>query len=198
MAGVQTPDAIRTRRMTRRFDPTRPVDDALLRGLLDLARFAPTAGHAQGVDLVVLTDPVDREAYWATTAPSARDAWVRGVSTAPVLVVVCADPRAYADRYGAADKVGRAAGWTTPWWDTDAAMAALAILLGAHDAGLGGLWCGIPGAVQPQVRRLLGIPEQVRLVGLLALGHRGGDTPRSPSLDRHRRTHDEVVHRGRW
>lgn len=199
---MDTFDAVRGRRMTRRFDPDRPVDDATLRAVLDLARWAPSAGATQGTDLVVLTDDAARARYWAATAGTRRpNAWLRGVSAAPVLAIVTSHPDAYLDRYAEPDK-GRTDrnldDWPIPYWDTDAAMAAMLVLLGARDRGLGALWCGIPPTRHDAVREAFAIPAGRRLVGLLALGHPLGPTPRSPSLRRRRRTHDEVVHRDGW
>lgn len=197
--------AVRTRRMCRRFDPARAVPDAVVDELLDLATRAPSAGHTQGWEFVVLSTPPQREVFWdAASGPRARpDPWLRGVRAAPVLVLVLSDPGAYLDRYAEPDK-----GWTdrslerwpVPFWDTDAAMAAMIILLAAQERGLGALFFGVPADAVPGVRSSLGIPPDLRTVGVVALGHPDPDTPtpRSPSLSRGRRRLGDVVHRGRY
>lgn len=191
--------------MCRRFDATREVPGEVVDALLDLAIRAPSAGHTQGWEFVVLTTPADRERYWhATSAPGAPpDRWLRGVRPAPVLVLALSDPDAYLDRYAEADK-----GWTdrslqrwpVPFWDTDTAMAAMILLLGAQERGLGALFFGVPPPAHAAVHSVFGVPERLRIVGVVALGHPDPEspTPRSPSLRRGRRGLGEVVHRGRF
>ncbi len=206
--------------MTRRFDPDRPVPGQVLAETLDHAVRAPSAGFSQGWDFVVLTEADDRLRFWSATAvdpvaettvdptagatadPGRPDGWLRGVSAAPVLVVCCADPGAYLERYAEPDK-----GWTDrdpkrwpiPYWDVDVGMAALLMLLTAVDHDLGALFFGVPGDRHESVRSAFGIPGDRRLVGVVALGYPLGDRrdhPRNPSLARGRRT--GVIHRGRF
>lgn len=193
--------AIRGRRMVRRFDPDRALDPAVVRGLVDLAIRAPSAGFTQGWDFVALLEPADRSAFWhAATPPGPEDGWLRGVRAAPALLVCLADPAAYLDRYAEPDK-----GWTdrsperwpVPYWDTDTAMAAMLVLLGAVDAGIGALFFGVPGERHGAVRAALDVPAGRRLVGVIALGHEA-ERVRSPSLRRGRRPVGEVLHVGRF
>jgi len=176
--------------------------------LLDLASRAPSAGHTQGWELVVLTAADDRERFWRSasdpqaTGDAAPDAWLRGVRAAPVLVVALSDPAAYLDRYAEPDK-----GWTerslerwpVPYWDTDTAMAVMILLLAAQEHSLGALFFGVAPRAHRGVRSALQIPERLRIVGVVALGHpdAGSPTPRSPSLGRGRRGVN-AVHRGRF
>ena len=194
-------DAVRRRRMVRRFDPAAPVSPQLVRDLVALAVRAPSAGFTQGWDFVALLDAGDRSAFWeATDAGGLPDAWRRGVSAAPVLVLCLSDPDAYLDRYAQPDK-----GWTdrsthrwpVPYWDTDTAMAAMVLLLGAQDAGLGALFFGVPAERHDAVRTAFGIPERRRLVGVVALGHEAQRVAGSPRT-RRRRPLDEVLHVGRF
>ena len=135
----------------------------VVRDLVALAVRAPSAGFSQGWDFLALLDPADRDAFWsATDDGTPPDAWRRGVSAAPALVLCLSDPGAYLDRYAQPDK-----GWTdrstdhwpVPYWDTDVAMAAMVMLLGAEDAGLGALFFGVPVERHDAVREALGIPR---------------------------------------
>lgn len=196
--------AIAGRRMTRRFDPERPVPTAVLDTALRLALRAPNAGFSQGWDFVVLTEPGDRERFWSATTDSAAepDAWLRGVRAAPALVVCCSDPQSYLDRYAEADKPWQdkdAAHWPVPYWDVDTGMAALIMLLVAQDAELGGLFFGVPVERLDAVRSALSIPHGRNVVGVVALGYpaprgSGHGSPRR----RERRPADEVLHAGRF
>ena len=88
-------EVVRRRRMVRRFDPDRPIDHNTVRKVLAAALRAPSAGHTQGWDFVVLDTPEARQHFWAATADREPDAWLLGVSAAPTLIVCCSNPEAY-------------------------------------------------------------------------------------------------------
>jgi nitroreductase len=200
---VELSDVVRARRMVRSYDPDRSVDPRIVRDLLQLATRAPSAGFTQGWDFVVLQRPDDRDRFWdaATPAGADPDRWLRGMRTAPVLVLCLSDPERYLDRYAEPDK-----GWTdrspdrwpVPYWDVDTGMAALLILLGAVDAGLGGCFFGVPGARHDSVRQALRVPAGRRIVGMVSIGYAPADPPerRSPSLRRGRRPIPDIAHDG--
>lgn len=199
-------EVVSRRRMVRRFDPDRPVPLDVVRDLVALAQRAPSAGFTQGWDVLALLDAADRERFWAVTreeqspAPDPGSPWLRGVSAAPVLLLVLSDPAAYLDRYAEPDK-----GWTDrspdrwpiPYWDTDAAMAAMLVLLGATDRGLGALFFGVPAGRHEAVKAAYAVPPGRRVVGVIAVGHEA-QRVRSPSLRRGRRALGDVLHVGRF
>jgi nitroreductase len=195
-------EVVRRRRMVRRFDG-RPPPRQLLDGVLGSALHAPSAGFAQGVDLVVLEGAEQVDWFWrVTTDPARWSAPLGGRSGAPVVVLVLSGKQAYLDRYAEPDKAGLGldaeAGWPVAYWDLDAAMAAMLLLLAAVDAGLGGWFFGVFHGEQRLLSEL-GVPAGHRLVGAVALGHPApGDRPTGSSVRRRRRTFDEVVHCGRW
>lgn len=196
----QVAAALLDRRMTRVFldDPVAHADvsDVLACGLR-----APNAGFSQGWDFVVLSTPAQRARYWQACLgenPGRPDAWLRGVSRAPVLIVCCSDPQAYLDRYAEPDKPwqDRDPGhWPIPYWDTDTAMAAYGMLLRAHELRLRALFFGVPAPAHATVREALSVPAGRRLVGVVALG-RPDPAPRPGRVRRPRRPTAEVVHDG--
>jgi nitroreductase len=208
VTGVEHEDVVRARRMVRAYDPARPVDDAVLTRLLEHATRAPSAGFSQGWDFVVLRGEA-RTRFWDVTTDEEPDSWVRGMRTAPVLLLCLSDPERYVRRYAEPDKSGAAAApgsqgravddaaWPVPYWDVDTGMAALLVLLGAVDAGLGGCFFGVPDHRHDAVREAFAIPSGRRLVGVVSLGHPAPDRP-SPSLRRGRRGVGEVAHEGRF
>ncbi|MFC7492128.1 MULTISPECIES: nitroreductase family protein [unclassified Knoellia] len=204
MGAMDLTEAVSRRRMVRRFDADRAVPFETVERLVALAQRAPSAGHTQGWDVLALTSAQDRERFWevsreeTATEPGQSSPWLRGVSAAPVLLVMLADPTAYLDRYAEPDK-----GWTDrspdrwpiPYWDTDTAMAAMVILLGAVDAGLGALFFGVPAGRHDAVRAAYAVPPGRRVVGVIALGHEARRV-RSLSLRRGRRPLGDVLHHG--
>ncbi len=206
--------AVRTRRMVRNYDPKRPVPREVVNALLSLAVRAPSAGHTQGWHFLVLDDITSCSAFWtATTNGLAPNSWLTGMRTAPVLVVCWSDKQAYLDRYAEPDK-----GWTdrdenrwpVPYWHLDAGMAAMILLLGAVDAGLGACFFGVPPERWTALRHAFAVPEGLSPVGVVSLGHPAagdralddralddrGPERRSPSLRRGRRAFTEMVSYG--
>lgn len=186
--------------MTRAFS-NRPLEPGVVDGLVDLARRAPSAGNTQGWDIVVL-EGLDTARLWDVTLPVERRADFRwpGLLQAPAIGLVFADRDAYLARYGEPDKARSALvdrdRWPVPYWQLDAAMAVMIMLLGAEELGLGALWFGVFRDADRLVASL-GVPASHELVGALALGH---PLPSEPgrSASRPRRPLHEIIHRGRW
>src|SRR4051794_12205698 len=164
-------DAIRRRRMVRAFE-RRPIDDDVLDRVLDAARRVPSAGNAQGVDLLVIDEP---ERYWSLTFAGDRSSfrW-QGLFDAPIIVVPIVDPEAYAARYAEPDKAGTGLGtvdaWSVPYWWIDGGMAVENLLLAAVDEGLGALFFAL-FEVEARVLAAFGVPPGRRALGAVALGH---------------------------
>ena len=194
---MELTDAVRGRRMTRAYDPTRPVSREQVDNLLRLAVRAPSAGHTQGWDFLVLADITSIDRFWSATSGSGEpDSWLARLRTAPVLVVCLSDREAYLDRYAEPDKGWTdrdEARWPIPYWHVDVGMAAMILLLAAHEAGLAACFFGVPGERWPALFERFAIPAGRAVVGVVSLGHPAPDV-RSPSLKRGRRPLADVVH----
>ena len=202
MVAVEFVDVVRRRRMVRDYDPDRPVPPEVRERLLAHAIRAPSAGFTQGWAFLVLETPEERDRFWAaTTGDSPADGWLTRMRRAPLLIVALSCKEAYLDRYAEPDK-----GWTdrdesrwpVPYWDVDAGMAALLVLLTAVDEELGACFFGVPPDRVPAFRGAFGVPDDHRPVGVVSVGYPGPADRPSPSLRRGRRGIDDVVHRGRW
>ena len=199
-------EVVRRRRMVRQYDPDRALPDGVLDRLVDVALRAPSAGFTQGVSFLILQDEPDRRRFWNATAGGDHngepDSWLRGMRTAPGLVLVLCSADAYLDRYAEADKgwTDRSTGrWTAPYWFVDAGMAAMAALYAIVDADLGGCFFGVPAHRVDVVRDAFGIPADQDLVGVISVGYRAPDERRSGSPRRRaRRPRAELVHHGSW
>lgn len=180
--------------MARRYRPD-PVEPGALKRIADAVRRGPSAGFAQGATVIVVTDP-QRRAEIAALADEA--AWVakgyeRWLSAAPAHLVLCVEPGRYRARYSEPDK--DLSTLAIPWWWVDGGAALMLILLAAVDEGLG---AGFLGAHDlPELGPMLGVPDDVEVVGIVTIGHPADDQPPS-SADRGRRPADEVVRREGW
>ena len=196
-------EVIRKRRMVRAYDRERPVPDDVVDRLLEHAIRAPSAGFSQGWDFLVLRSAADRDRFWESTREdpdTEPDSWLRGLMTAPLLVVCLSDKDRYLDRYAEPDKGWsdrEEARWPVPYWDVDTGMAGLMMLLTAVDAGLGSCFFGIPPAAHAAFRAAFGVPANRTPVGVVSVGYAATDR-RSPSLRRGRRPVTEVAHEGRF
>ncbi|MGI8760917.1 MAG: nitroreductase family protein [Jatrophihabitantaceae bacterium] len=192
---MELTDAVRRRRMVRAYDPDRPLSRETLDGLLALAVQAPSAGYTQGWRFLVLDDITSRAAFWRATADGPPDPWLQRMQTAPALIVCFSDKSAYLERYAEPDKgwTDRAeARWPVPYWHIDTGMAALILLLGAQDAGLGACFFGVPAEHWDALRSAFAVPAQLSPVGVVSLGYPAADV-RSPSLKRGRKRLADVV-----
>lgn len=159
-------EAIKTRRSIRKFEDT-PVPPEALKQVLEAGRIAPSAGNRQPWKFLVVTDPETRKEL----VPLCRDQGF--VGQAGAVIVACApDP-------------------TMKWHMVDVAIAVDHMTLAAHALGLGTCWIG---AFEPEaVKRLLDIPEEVKVVCLLPVG-----VPAADGSMRPRKPFDEVVVYERW
>lgn len=126
----------------------------LLECVLECARYAPSAKEAQPWRFVVIRDPITRLAV-ATAAfhhPHVR--------TAPILVLCCARIHSHVSGTG------------RPSWPLDLAAAAQSMMVAAADLGVAASW--IPGFREPAVREAAGIPADVPVVALIAIGYPDG------------------------
>jgi nitroreductase len=191
---------LRRRRMIRSYDEARPVPSQAVEAVLAAALRAPSAGFTQGVSLLVLTREPDREAFWRATA-EADSAWLRGMRSAPVLILVWTSEEAYLDRYAEPDKgwIDRdPARWSAPYWFVDAGMASMAALLSAVDQELDACFFGIPVDRIGAVREAYEVPMSQLSVGVISLGYQRSVGIAGSPARRPRKNTSEVIHRGSW
>ena len=187
-------EVVRRRRMVRTFTET-PVPKESLERILGNAVRGPSAGFSQGQSFLLLTEPADRERFWATAGAAVNES----AQTAPAVIVPMSCKRVYLDRYAQPDKGWTdrdEARWPVPFWHIDTGMAALLILQTVVDEGLGAIYFGIvPEAVQP-FRDAFGVPEDQEPIGAIAIGYDAETQKRD--LRSKRRSVDDVLHYGRW
>ncbi len=165
-------EAIHTRRSIRRFTSA-PVPEGTVETLLRAAMAAPSAGNQQVWRFVVLRSPDARRAVAAANPHAGM------LAEAPLGIVVCADTAA--ERYPG-------------FWVQDCSAAIQNILLAAHAAGYGAVWLGYhPREDRVEaVQEALGIPRDVRPLGVVAVGRPAEEKGRVDRYD------PDKVHHERW
>lgn len=147
-------EAILERRSVRAFTPE-SVPDEVVDTILDAAQWAPSAGNCQARDYIVVEDPRVKKAL----SEAALDQ--RFIEAAPITIVVCANERRSAHRYG---RRGREL-----YCLLDAAAATQNLLLAVHALGLGGCWVGAFN--DRQVVEALNLPPWLKPVAIIPLGY---------------------------
>ena len=187
-------EVVQRRRMVRTFTEATVPKKSLDRILGNAVR-GPSAGFSQGQAFLLLTEPGDRERFWAIAGAAVSSS----AQTAPAVIVPMSCKRVYLDRYAQPDKGWTdrdEARWPVPFWHIDTGMAALLILQTVVDEGLGAVYFGIvPEAVQP-FRDAFGVPDDQEPIGAIAIGYDAETAKRD--LRSKRRSVDDVLHYGRW
>jgi nitroreductase len=196
---VEFAEVVRKRRMARGFT-SQPLPFAAVERGVRTAQHAPSAGFAQGVSFVVVTEPDRRQ---ASARSAGQDRCTRAghrpwISEAPVQLVVGTSEQLYRDRYRERDKLrpdGSETEWPVPSWHTDAGAALMLLLLAAVDEGLSAAFVGVYHLRKLQA--YLGIPAEHLPIGVVLVGH-GAPDMFAASLARGRRPLAGVLHRERW
>jgi len=167
-------EVLRRRRMIRTFD-ARAVPEAVLEELLRVAQHAPSAGHTQPLEMIVVRDAEVRKGL-------ARASWSRGArpDAGDVTVVFCGDLLREANQYGARG--------VQKYLYIDVAYSALLFMLAATDRDLATAFIG--DFHEEHVQAVLKLPPHVVPVGMVIVGY--GDEPARPRSWRPLR---DLVHR---
>ena len=165
-------ECIKARRSVRSYS-SRQVEEGDLRGVLEAARLAPSAGNRQHWKFVVVRD-ADLRSKLADAANGQGF-----VAQAPVVIAACATATDHVMSCG------------HPSHLVDLAIAMDHMTLAARALGLGTCWIG--AFDQGKVKALLGVPAGATVVGLLPMGHPSAWPSPTP-----RKGFEDVVCHDRW
>ncbi len=165
-------EAIQQRRSVRSYQD-REVEEEKLKQVLEAGRLAPSARNLQEWKFVVVRDKELRGQL--VEAANGQ----QFVGQAPVVIAACAPEHEHVMSCG------------HPSHLIDVAIAIDHMTLAARELGLGTCWIGAFN--QQKVRDVLGIPESVEVVELLALGY-PADWPGAKP----RKRFDEIVSYDTW
>jgi len=148
------------RRSIRRYRG-KPIPDDVLRNILEAGRLAPSADNAQPWHFVVVTEQ-------KTKAKLSTGRWNRFIKNSPVTIVGCG----YADN---------------EWSTVDVTIALENMVIAAEAQGVGSCWIG--DFREDEVKELLGIPDNLKVVALVSFGY-PVVRPRSPK----KKSLEKIVH----
>jgi nitroreductase len=150
-------EAIRSRQSVREY-ADRPVEKQKIEAVVEAARLAPSAGNRQEWRFVIVTDSTNRKKMSKAAAGQLF------VGNAPCILACCADTDYHEMRCGQL------------CYPIDVAIAIDHITLRAVELGLGSCWIG--AFYEDEVKKLLKIPDNIKVVELLTLGYPKEDTLR--------------------
>lgn len=200
---------VKKRRSIRRFKPD-PIPDDQIEKIIDVARWAPSGFNMQPWEFLVVKKPELKEKIIdlinqlrpiTRNMEQTRESWMgkpwkmtglteknMDYTTAPVYIILLGDPRTNSGlpmfiRY---DEKSR-----RMIYYSSLANAFIYMHLAATALGIGAQWVSIThtGYVQSMIKKLFGIPAELEVFDMIALGY-PGINPR-PKLMRNRK---EIIH----
>lgn len=167
-------DAIRTRTSVRAYRSD-PVEPEKLERILDAARLAPSGKNGQPWTFIVITDPKIKQ----DLVPACKGQSF--IAEAPVVIAACGrEDLAY-------QKMGG-------YWNSmpvDIGIAFEHLMLAAAAEGLGTCWIG--AFMEEEVRSILGVPKEHKIVALTPVGYPAGER-----IVRPRKALQDILMKDRW
>jgi nitroreductase len=165
-------DAIKVRRSIRAYQD-RQVEEEKLLVVLEAGRLAPSARNLQDWKFIIVRDKEKRQSL--SVAAKGQPF----VAQAPVVIAACGTETEYIMTCG------------QHTYPIDVAIAIDHMSLEALEQGLGTCWIG--AFHEDQVKEILGVPNKIRVVVMLALGY----PAESPSA-RPRKRVEEIISYDGW
>jgi len=155
-------EAIYNRTSTRNFS-SKEVSNDMLYHIIEAGTQAPSSGNMQPWEFVIVKDTNQKNKLIKSTYSGfySKDAKTQGwLLNAPVIIVICANYKRTASRYGKMSE---------EWALIDTANAVQNMILTATENNLGTCWVG--GVLEDELKDLLELPSYLIPLGLLPIGY---------------------------
>jgi nitroreductase len=143
-------DAIKTRKSVRKY-LDKSVEEDKLNKVLEAGRLAPSASNRQEWRFVVVRDPGTIKKIMHASGEQAF------IAQAPLVIIACAETDGHMMRCG------------IPCFIVDISIALDHMTLMATELGLGTCWIGNFDA--DEIKEILNIPDEIRVVSVMPLGY---------------------------
>lgn len=151
-------DLIMSRRSIRKYK-AEPIPQEILERILEAGRYAPSASNAQPWHFIVLTEPEIMDKL-------SHGRWNSFIRESAFTVVGCAyEGSAYSRK----------------WSTIDSTIALQNMVIAAWSLGIGSCWVG--DFEDSEVRRILNVPKDWKIISLISFGYPDetpSTTPRKP------------------
>jgi len=145
-------DIMKSRRSVRKYKND-TIPDQVLTQVLEATRIAPSGKNLQPWKFIIVRKREKREKLAVASNNQSF------VAQAPVVIVACGFPDMCYQNQGSYMKS----------WPIDVSIALDHLMLMAREQGLGTCWIG--AFKEDEVKRILSIPDEVRVVALTPLGY---------------------------
>jgi len=170
---METFEALMTRRSIRSFTD-REISHDVIEKLLRAGAQAPSGGNRQPWRFIMVTDSAKIKQF----DPDGK--WQSFVSSAPAVLVACANPHDTWERYDENDQC----------WVLDTSAAIENILIAMHALGLGAVWT--LSFSKNVVRKVCSIPKHWQLISIVPFGYYDAESDVNKRM-RPRRPLEEVA-----
>ena len=159
--------AIRQRSSVRAYKAT-DVEEDKLKKILEAARLSPSASNRQEWKFIVVRNK-------ETKKKLAKAAFEQSfIAEAPIVIVACGtEPKAMM-------------GCGQPAHTVDVSIACAFMILQAYELGLGTCWIG--AFREDETKKILNVPEHIRVVAMTPLGY-----PNEPPSAKSRKSMNQIV-----
>ncbi len=174
-------DVVTARKSVRSYS-SQEIEEETLNRILEAARLAPSWANKQCCKYIVVKDKAKIDAM-----ASMLNSWLK---QAPVIVAACADPKDSGARNG------------MDYFLVDVGISMQQLVLAATDLGLGTCWIG--AFDEAKIKKILGVPEAVKVVALTPIGYPaekegfGGKLAKTLIGSGKRKPLEEMVHWDKW
>jgi nitroreductase len=162
-------DVIKARRSVRRYKQD-PIPEEVFSRVMEAARLAPSGKNLQPWKFILVKDQGLKDKL----AEASRRQFF--IAKAPVVIAACGYP----------DRSYQHQGNYMTSWSIDVTCALDHLMLQAQEDGLGTCWIG--AFEEKDVRRILKVPEGVRVLALTPLGY-----PDEEPRDRGRKLMEDII-----
>jgi 5,6-dimethylbenzimidazole synthase len=196
------------RRSMRRFK-TDPIPDGYVEKILEAARWAQSGSNGQPWEFIVVKDREIKKKIVDVYVQNTKEIYViettrvkelrhqgfvkeptgmPGFANAPVLIVVCADPRTYMATVSIA-RILDGEGGPKATYHKNVGNTTQIIHLAAAACGLRAQWASVDKLLEQKLKRILDVPDQIEIHTLVPIGYPDYEAP-TP----YRRELSEIVH----
>jgi nitroreductase len=171
---------VSSRKSVRDFSD-KEVEEEKLTKILEAARLAPSWANKQCCRYIIVKDKARIQELAA-----GFNGWLK---KAPVVLAACADPKESGSHNG------------MDYYLVDVGISMQQLILAATDRGLGTCWIG--SFDESKVKRILMVPEKIRVVALTPLGYPADASMRTKlmktdvGMDK-RKPLTELIHEEKW
>ncbi len=161
----------------------------------DYAIKIPTAGFARGIEIVHVSNKenIMELAKLANEESFVEKGFDKWISKSLSIYILLVNEKAYHERYAQMDKDSstNSSNWDTPYWYVDAGAAMMNCMLLIEEIGLKSGFLGSHNMKIDNIKSLISIPENYKILGLITAGVEEKITRTKNKKTKKKLTHNE-------